>query len=513
MDKKLNIITDQKTIYNTDDFVIDVNGYLPYDGSSMKVNLKVRGVNVGIRWRGTIDLFEYNQISKQVEKLFEDLDVKHLANTLEATLIELGELLDEHRIQQALEEDSSGINLDGSHELTNAAEKEAVEFLEQDDLIDNLGNAIESSGVIGNHNAALAAFLVGVSFHLKKPLHAIVQGTSGAGKSHIIEGVANLIPQESTVRITRATSKSFYNYRDKDLQGKLLIIEDLNGLDEEGEFALREMQSAGFLSSSTVTKGRFNNDPRSKVKTVRVHFSTLATTTSNNIVYDNESRSIMLGVDESQSQSEKVVEYQNQRHAGKVDGKKEEEIRTDIRNVVRKLKPMSIVNPFAGQIKLPFEGLILRRLNQQLNNFIEVVVLLHQYQRDIDDEGRLVAILKDVTTAIDIMFDSIILKVDDLDSSVRQFFEELKLYVEAEKKKAGDNVVTFKERDIREQLKRSKAHTSRYLKVLHELEYLERSGHPNKGFEYELVYAADIKAKRKQVLDDLQKQIASVSAE
>jgi len=38
--------------------------------------------------------------------------------------------------------------------------------------------------------------------------------------------------------------------------------------------------------------------------------------------------------------------------------------------------------------------------------------------------------LEDVEIAIDIMFDSIVLKVDELDGSLRQFYEKLKEHIQ-----------------------------------------------------------------------------------
>lgn len=511
MSNELNIVTDQKIRYCTEDFQYDVNGHLPIDGGSMKVNIMLNGLTVALKWRGTIDLFEYTQISRQVERLFKDIDQEQqfLSNTLEQELIALGELLDEYRVQETLKEDESGIVTDGLDELDNKAEKEAVAFLKQDNLIECFSDAIQSSGIMGNENTSLAAFVIGISFLLKKPLHGILQGSSGSGKSHVLHGVVDLIPQEIKVQATRVTSKSFYNYSGDDLMNRLLVLEDLDGLDEDGEFALREMQSAGFLSSSTVEKGRYRSELKSKIKAINVHFSTLAATTNTNIVDDNESRSIILGIDESEEQTQRVVEYQSKKFAGLIDGADENQVKKELRNVVRKLKKVPIVNPYADKIKLPFEGALLRRLNEQLNVFITAITLLHQYQRELDDEGRLVTTVKDISAAVEILFDSIILKRDDLDSSTRQFYNELKLYVKNRSTENGKSV-KFLQREVREHLNRSRTNTSKYLKALVDLEYLQSTGNANKGFVYEVVYDADLEKVRKDVHESLHKQIMAL---
>ena len=46
----------------------------------------------------------------------------------------------------------------------------------------------------------------------------------------------------------RVTSKSFYHYEDDQLVNKLMLIQDFDGLDEEAQYAFRELQSAGTIS-------------------------------------------------------------------------------------------------------------------------------------------------------------------------------------------------------------------------------------------------------------------------
>ena len=72
----------------------------------------------------------------------------------------------------------------------------------------------------------------------------------------------------------------------------------------------------------------------------------------------------------------------------------------------------------------------LRRLNELYQCFVKQITLLNQYQREKDAEGRLITQKEDLEIACEILFESIVLKVDDLeDGSLRQFFEKLKNYV------------------------------------------------------------------------------------
>jgi len=64
-------------------------------------------------------------------------------------------------------------------------------------------------------------------------LHALVQGSSGSGKTHLILKVAQLMPPEDTITLTRVTDSSFYNYAENDLVNKLICMEDLDGMKED----------------------------------------------------------------------------------------------------------------------------------------------------------------------------------------------------------------------------------------------------------------------------------------
>jgi hypothetical protein len=109
--------------------------------------------------------------------------------------------------------------------------------------------------------------------------------------------------------------------------------------------------------------------------------------------------------------------------------------------------------------------------------------------------------------AAEIMFDSIVLKIDELDGSLRLFYERLKDYVKA---KGGAHHLTycFGQRDIRQSLNISKTQLQRYLHDLINLEYIQQSGgFANKGFTYKILYWDNIQALRGKVKRHLQGQL------
>ncbi|PQL93788.1 hypothetical protein C4S77_04350 [Apibacter adventoris] len=190
--------------------------------------------------------------------------------------------------------------------------------------LSQINDLIGKSGIIGEENTRLLLFIIASSYKTKSPLHGIVQGSSGSGKTHLISKIADLLPPEDVLRFTRITESSLYNWGEWDLVGKHIVIEDLDGLKEEALYSLRELISSQMLSSSVSVKDKKGNI-KSTQKKVRGQFSSLSATTKGDLYEDNISRSFILAVDESTNQSKKIIAYQNKKYAGEVS--KEEEIR------------------------------------------------------------------------------------------------------------------------------------------------------------------------------------------
>ena len=198
--------------------------------------------------------------------------------------------------------------------------------------------------------------------------------------------------------MTRVTSKSFYHYNKDELVDKLLLIQDFDGLDEEAQYAFRELQSAGNISSSTTYKDKAGN-LISAVKTVKSHFASLLATTKAEVYYDIMSRSVILGVDESDAQTMRIIDYQNKRLSGIIDSKEEQQAKVFLQNCMRCIKSLEVVNKYADKIRLPLEAKMLRRLNSHYQSFVKQITILNQYQRRKDEQGRLIAEPEDLKIA------------------------------------------------------------------------------------------------------------------
>ena len=396
--------------------------------------------------------------------------------------------------------EEKGIEKKSAKSAQSAREpKTAIEFLEQKDLLKSLNQLIEKAGIIGEENSRLLLFLITISYLNKSPLHGIVQGSSGSGKTHIISRIADLMPQEDVLRFTRITESSLYNWGEFDLFQKIIIIEDLDGLKEDALYALREFISNQVLRSSVTIKDKKGNN-KSSHKIVKGQFSSLSATTKGETYEDNMSRSFLLAVDESKEQTQRIINYQNQRNAGEINRNEQEKAIGFVQKLVRHLKHYEVINPYATKLNLPEKVHKIRRLNEMYQAVIKQVTFINQYQREIRD-GYLITEIEDIEQATEVLFESIVLKVDELDGSLRQFYERLKKYVKNENQE-------FILREIRQEFNISKTQMFRYIQTLVELDYIKQTGgFANKGIKYKISYWDNHQKLRTEIKEFLQNQI------
>ncbi len=372
-------------------------------------------------------------------------------------------------------------------------------FLSDKNLLHNLNQLIEQAGIIGEENSRLLLFLITISYLNKSPLHGIVQGSSGSGKTHIISRIADLMPQEDVLRFTRITESSLYNWGEFDLFQKIIIIEDLDGLKEDALYALREFISNQVLRSSVTIKDKKGNN-KSSHKIVKGQFSSLSATTKGETYEDNMSRSFLLAVDESKEQTQRIIQYQNRRNAGEIDRNQQEKAVGFIQKIVRNLKYYEVINPYATKLNLPEKVHKIRRLNEMYQAVIKQVTFINQYQREVKNDC-LITEIEDIEQATEVLFESIVLKVDELDGSLRQFYEKLKKYVKNENQ-------DFILREIRQEFNISKTQMFRHIQTLLELEYIKQTGgFANKGIKYKISYWDNHQKLRTEIKEFLQDQI------
>ncbi len=439
-----------------------------------------------------LDLYDFTALEKHAKQAS-----KLLGLETETILIEWQQLAGE------LEKESTNKNEeeDKNYQIDQSTREKCTGFLKSINLLDRINDAIGKTGVVGEEKNRLLLFLIAISYQSGQPLHGLIQGSSGSGKTKLLQSIYSLIPAEDYKSFTRVTESSFYNYNENSLKNKLLCFEDIDGLKEEALLALRELQSNGKLISSTAQKLE-NGKIQSMERIVKGPVATLSCTTRGDYYEDNISRSFVVAVDESAAQTAKIIDYQNSLATGEINTVEIEKTKTFIANCLRMLQPLKVVNPYASKIKLPQSVHKLRRLHGMYQVLVAQITYLHQYQRKKDKMGRLVSEKQDLQYACDILLDSILLKIDEMDGSLRQFYESLK---EAFKDKGKE--FSFNRFDVKAAVKLGTTQTRKYLEKLVELEYLQQFGFANRGYRYKIAYRDEYQAMKAKIKKELQEQI------
>lgn len=494
--QELDTTNPSNLIYKGQAAAYQVKGFKITQLDSLKVSLQI--LRNGHDFRARVELYDYKQTGTASQKASKILDVE--SELIEKDLSRLTTLLEQYR-----EEYQDDNPEQQEIKVPEATQPQCLELLKAKDYFQKLNELIGKTGVIGEEMSRLLLYVIASTYKTADTLHALVQGSSGSGKTHLITKVAELMPPEHTIPLTRVTESSFYNYGENELKNKLLIMEDLDGLKEEAFLAFRELQSRGELNSSTSVKNEQGNIQAAR-KRVCGPIASLSATTKGEIYEDNMSRSLVIAVDESKEQTAKVIDYQNQRASGNIDTSQERKTIEFLQHCMRLIRPYEVVNPFANKVQLPEEAQKIRRLNQLYQSFVKQITILHQYQRKRDKQGRLITEKADLKNACKILFDCIVLKVDELDGSLRDYFEKLKAYVEPKGKD-----YEFTRMEIRHALKVSKTRQHVYMQELQDFEYVRQvNGYVNKGFKYQIGYWDSLEALRAKIQDHLDKQLERI---
>ncbi len=504
----LNTSTPNKITYPTETATYYILGGLPKQLDMLKVMLQIENKE-GFKSRNKVDLYEDKQVERLCKEVSEKLQIRK--DLLEEEIYKLTELVEAYRDKEQVEAESRNPDkrseIGSQHFFTLKERTELESFLKKPSVIKRLNELLGKTGIVGEERNRIFLLLIAISYKMKDPLHSLIQGSSGSGKTKIVRQVADCMPQEHVTRFTRISDKALYNYPKNYFTNRLLIIEDVDGLSEDAEMAFRELQSSGELRSSVSIKLE-NGSITAGEKVVSGPIASMSCTTKGEVYEDNMSRVFLIAVDESIEQTKRIISYQNQKASGKINSKEEQETKTFIQKLIRLLEAKEVINPFAEKIQLPEEAHKIRRLNDLFQNFIKMVTLINQYQRKQTAQGKLIAEIEDIETAIENMFESIVLKVDELDGSLRQFYEQLKGFIE--KKSKGYEFNRF---EVREATGLGKTQQHHYLTRLTELEYIQQNGFANRGFKYKIVHWDNYKTLRDRIKNNLKEQIDQLKSE
>jgi len=383
--------------------------------------------------------------------------------------------------------------------LTEVEQDAALELLRDPRLMERILEDFELAGVVGERVNKLVGYLGATSRKLDRPLAVIIQSSSAAGKSSLMDAVLALMPEEELTQYSAMTGQSLFYMGDKELEHKILAIVEEQGA-ERAAYALKLLQSEGELTIASTgkdpTTGRLVTEEYRVTGPVMIFLTTTA------IEVDEEllNRCLVLSVDEGREQTRKIHERQREAETleGLVGRRERDRIRKLHQNAQRLLRPLSVVNPFARELGFLDTQTRARRDFPKYLTLIRAIALLHQYQRPVKvhrhrgEELRYIEVTRDdLRLANELTHEVLGRSLDELPPQTRRLLGLVETMVQERTRAMGieRRDFRFSRREVREATSYSYEQLRVHLGRLVELEYLlVHRGGRGQSFFYELLY-------------------------
>ena len=384
-------------------------------------------------------------------------------------------------------------------ELTTEDREQALQWLRSPNLSEQIVNDLDQCGMVGEAFNKLAAYLAVVSRKLAQPLAILIQSSSSAGKTTLMDSVLAMVPPEDQLRLSNLTGQSLYYLDSQAIRHKTLAISEEQGI-AEASYALKLLQSEGRLSHATVAKG---SDGRMAMQAYHVEGPVQLFLTSTSLEMDEEliNRCLVLSVDETREQTLAIQAQQRllQTRHSVAFLRQCKDVRHLHQNAQRLLRPLQVYNPFADRLSFASDRTRLRRDHSKYLTLIQSIALLHQYQRPIQveevDGKRIESIevtMEDITLANRLMAEILGRSLDELSPQTRRCLLLLEEYVldQCQRKDIDQKDYRFSRREFRESIGWSDFQVRMHLSKLVAMEYvLVHHGKQGRSYLYELIYA------------------------
>ncbi len=441
----------------------------------------------------TLDLYNAKQRGHYVAQAQAEtgLDERQLKADIGRVLMALETLQDE-AITAVLQPTA----LQAMSETDHAA---ALALLQSQDLPARILADFELAGVVGESTNKLVGYLAAVSRKLERPLAVVIQSSSAAGKSSLMDAILSFVPEEERVQYSAMTGQSLFYMGQTNLKHKILAIAEEEGA-SRASYALKLLQSEGELTIASTGTDPATGNLITQEYRVEGPMSLFMTTTAIDIDEELMNRCLVLSVDENRTQTRAIHQLQRQRRtlAGLQKKHEKQAILNIHRNAQRLLRTLAVVNPYADQLTFLDDRTRTRRDHDKYLTLIDTITLLHQYQRPlktVDVNGTNVdyieATLADIELANRIAHEVLGTSLDELPPQTRRMLSGVHALVRAKMATLGTNQrdIRFSRTEVRTATGLSDTQARLHLERLCAMEYLLiHRGQRGQSYEYELLH-------------------------
>ena len=383
--------------------------------------------------------------------------------------------------------------------IDESARSRAMELLKAPDLIPQILSDFSRCGIVGEGSNALVGYLAAISRKLDRPLALLIQSSTAAGKSSLLDAILRFVPQEDRIVYSAMTGQSLYYMGEMDLKHKLLAIAEEQGA-SRASYALKLLQSEGELTIASTSKDATTGKLETQEYRVEGPVMIALTTTAAEVDEELLNRCLVLSINEGRAQTQAIHAAQRERRtlAGLKARSEREAILKLHQDAQRLLEPVAVVNPYAHLLTFLDDRTRTRRDHEKYLTLIDVIALLHQHQRVLRTAGhgdtlvRYVEVtLDDIALANRLAHEILGRTLDELPPQTRRLLGLIVEMVESEcrAQQVLRTAYRFSRRRLREATKWGDTQLKIHLARLTELEYLlVHRGGRGQSFEYELLY-------------------------
>jgi DNA primase len=450
----------------------------------------------------TLDLYAARNRKLFISEVARELgaDENTIKTDLGRVLLKLEEL-QEAQVNEALKPKDKTVAMSDVERVA------ALALLQSPDLLDRILIDFERCGVVGEATNKLTGYLAATSRKLEQPLAVVVQSSSAAGKSSLMEAVLAMLPPEEVTKFSAMTGQSLFYMQESDLKHKVLAIVEEEGA-ERASYALKLLQSEGELTIASTGKDPQTGRLVTQEYRVEGPVMIFLTTTAAEIDEELLNRCLVLSVNEEREQTRAIHIMQRKRQtlAGLLEQRQRQAVLKLHRDAQRLLKPMLVANPFAERLTFLDARTRSRRDHVKYLTLIRTVALLHQYQRphqtiappDPSASGQLIEYIEvtpaDIEIANKLTHEVLGRSLDELAPQTRRLLVMLDAHVtdDCKRLKMLRPDYRFTRRDVRRHVGWSDFQVRTHLQKLVDLEYvLTHRGGRGQSFVYELVYGGE----------------------
>jgi hypothetical protein len=454
----------------------------------------------------TLDLYQAKQRQVFAKSAATELRVEeHIIQR------DLGRLL--LKLEQVIEERAKATEspVAAPAAMTAAQTQEALAFLRDENLIERIMADVERVGLVGEPHNALVAYLACISRKLKSPLAVLIQSTSAAGKSLLMDTVLALVPQEDRVHYSAMTGQSLFYLGETDLKHRILAIAEEEGV-RQAAYALKVLQSQGELTIASTGKDPATGMLVTQQYRVEGPVMLFLTTTAIDVDEELVNRCLVLTINESREQTRRILARQRSGRtlAGLVATSDAESIRKLHQNAQRLLRPLSVVNPYAEELTFLDDRTRMRRDHAKYLTLIEAITLLRQHQREIKtlrQPGAVIeyieVMLEDIALANRLAHEVLGRSLDELPPQTRRVLGLIEAFVTERMQHSAilRADVRFTRRELRNRCGMSDAAIRVHLERLVAMEYVRIvAGKNGQRFEYELLFDGALERSAPQMM-------------